>query len=115
MRRKLRGELAAVREAPKDLRFRAVVRKADNAEVFCGIVLHVLEILARAGDEEVPPLQRRGGKAGGDGAQDVLRIHIFRDLRLVQQDGNVAAVALVPAVVVHVRRRADHFRHKRRG
>lgn len=52
VRRKLRGEFPAVCESPKKLRRLAVLRQPDEAEIDLRRVLHVLEILTRAGDEE---------------------------------------------------------------
>ena len=53
-----------------------------------------------------------GGEAGGDGAQDLVGVQIFLYLGFVQQQANVAAVALVPAVEIHFRNGADHLHHK---
>lgn len=71
---KLGGEFAAVREAPEKLRRFAAVCQPHKAEVHLRGDLHVLEILARAGDEEIFALQRRAGKARGNLPQN-LAVH----------------------------------------
>lgn len=110
---KLGGESAAVREAPEKLRRFAAVCQPHKAEVHLRGELHVLEILARAGDEEVFTLQRRAGKARGNLPQN-LAVHRIGCFAILQQQAHIAAVALVPAVVVPIRYRADHLHHPRR-
>ncbi len=112
---KLGGELASVAVAPEQLRRLAAVGEADKAKIHDGGILDVLEIFSGAGDKEVFPFQLRGGKAGGDGTQDLVGVQVFLHFRLVQQQADVAAVALIPAVVIHVRGGADHLHHKGRG
>ena len=63
-------ELAAVREAPKKLRRLATTRQTYEAEIDRRDVLHIFEILARAGDEEVFSIQFRAGKAWRDFSQN---------------------------------------------
>ena len=50
------GEFAAVFVAPQQFRGFAVGSNADNAQVCFGIGVHVLEILAGAGDNENPSI-----------------------------------------------------------
>ncbi len=63
-------ELAAVREAPKKLRRLAAARQTHETEIDRRGVLHIFEILARAGDEEVFSIQLRAGKAWRDFSQN---------------------------------------------
>ena len=83
--RKLTGELAAVREAPEELRSLTAVGETHKTQVHIRRILHVLEILAGAGDQEVLALQRGSGETGGNGTQDSVAIQIFLDLCLIQQ------------------------------
>ena len=72
--RELGGEFAAVGIAPEKLRRFAAVYQRHKAEVHLRGDLHVLEILARAGNEELFALQRRAGKARGNLPQN-LAVH----------------------------------------
>ena len=87
----------------------------SRAEVRRRVILHVLEILARAGHEEVLPIQRFRAKTGRYRALDGAQIDIFRKVFLVQKDGNVAAVALIPAVGIHIRAGAHQLCEPGRG
>ena len=111
----LAGELTSVGVAPEQLGVFAAVHDAHQAEVHVGGVLDVLEIFAGAGDEEILALQLGSLEAGGNGAQDVADIEVLLDLGLVEQQGDVAAVALIPAVVVHVGGGADHLHQEGSG
>ena len=113
--RELAGEFSPVGEAPEELRRLPAVSKAEDAQVEAGVIPDVFEILARAGDQEELSLQLRGGKARGDPAQHASPVQVFRNLPFVQQDGDIAAVALVPAVVIHVRAGAHQLHKKGRG
>ena len=110
----LAGELAAAGEAPQQLGGLAPLTEADEPQVVGGVVLHVLEILARTRHQEILSLQRRGLKPGGDVPEHRVHVQILRYLRLVQQPADVAAVALIPAVLVHVGAGAHHFHQKGR-
>ena len=110
--RKFGGVLAAVRETPEKLRGFAAVRQAHKAEIDLRRVLHVLEVLARTGDEEVLSVQFRAREARRDIAQNSA-VRIFLNVGFVQQQTDVAAVALVPAVVIHIGGSADHLHHPR--
>ena len=111
----LAGKLPAVRKAPQQFRLSAVFRQPHDAQVHVRGVLHVFEIFARAGDQEVFSRKLRLGEARGDHAQDTGSIQVFPDFRFIQHQAYVAAVALVPAVGVHVGDGTDHFHHKGRG
>ena len=110
--RKFGREFSAVRKAPQKLRRLAAVRQTHEAEIDLRRILDILEILARAGDEEVLAVQLWTGKARGNLPQN-RAVHIIVDLRFLQQQAHVAAVALVPAVVVHIRHGANHLHHPR--
>ena len=108
--RELAGEAAAVRETPQQLRGPAPVPEPYHAQVGRRVILHVFKILARARYQKILPFQRRGGEARGNGAQDVFHIQIFLYVLFVQQHGDIASVALVPAVGVHVGAAAHQLR-----
>ena len=110
--RELGGELAAVSIAPEELRRFAAVCQLHKAEIDLRCVLYILEILARAGDEEVLAVQLRAGKTRGNLPQNCA-VHIVGYFAFLQQQARIAAVALVPAVVVHIRHSADHLHHPR--
>ena len=100
--------------APEKISLLALFLQPHNAQVHIGSVLHVLEILARAGNQEIPAVQFRGGEAGGDGAQDGFRVQVFGNVLFFQHQTDIAAVTLVPGVAIHIRDGADHFHHERR-
>ncbi len=112
--RQLAGELAAVGIAPEELGILAVSGDTEQAKVARGIILHVLEILAGAGHEEVHTGEARSGKARRDHAQHLVDVDILGNVLFVETQADVAAVALIPAVGVHIGCGADHF-HQERG
>ena len=59
------GELAAVGVATQELCILSAIHDPHQSKVDLRCILHVLEILARAGDDEVLPLQF-GTLAGSD-------------------------------------------------
>src|SRR5699024_8161375 len=108
----LAGEPAAVLVAPQQFGGGAVGGDSDDPEVGLGVLLHIFEVFAGAGDDEVLAGQGLGVKAGGDGAQHLAGVQILRHLFFPQQAADVAAVALVPAQAVHVGGGLFHFLHK---
>ena len=111
----LAGEPAAVRVTPQQLGGLPVPGDTEQAQVFCRVILYVLEILPGAGDEEILPRQGGGLKAGGDFPCHAVHIQILAHLGLVQQQADVAAISLVPAVGIHIGRGAHQFHQEGRG
>ena len=105
----LRGELAAVFKTPEEFGGFAAVDNADQTEVHFRRVLDVLEVLAGAGNEEKLPVQFRSLEPRGDRADDCRGVDIVFNLLFIEQQGDVAAVAFVPAVGIHVGGGSDHL------
>ncbi len=111
----LAGEAAPVGVTPQELGRRAVPVQPEEPQVVLRVALYVLEVLARAGDQEIPPGQGGDGEPRGDLPQDPAQVQVRAHLVLVQQQADVAAVALVPAQPVHVGGGMYHFLQKRRA
>ena len=109
--RELGGELAPVGEAPEQLGGLAAVGQPHQTQVHVRGVLDVLEIFSGAGDQEILSVQLRASKARGDLPQDLVGVHIVGNLGLAEQQAHIAAVPLVPAVVIHIGGGADHLHH----
>ena len=114
MRRQFAGKSAAVLPAPEKFRRFAVRGDLDDAEVVRGVLLHVLEIFARAGYQKVFPRENIRLESHGDLAEAALRIEILFHFLLFQKVTDIAAVSLVPAEAVHVAARLADFFHEGR-
>ena len=115
MGRELAGELAAVGKAPEQLRRPSALGEPDDPQIGCGIILHILEVFSCAGDQEASAVQLRSGKSRGDRTQDPVEIKVFRNFRFIQQDRDVAAVAFIPAMVIHICTGANQLHQDRRA
>ena len=109
----LTGGAAAVHQAPDDAVAVALIVDLHDADAVLGIEDHVAEEFAAAGGNEVFPGQVFSGNAHADpgaglGVEEGL--HGFHFLRL-QPVGEVAAVALMPALEPAVVAGADVFLH----
>ncbi len=106
------GKLSAVGVAPQQFRSLTVGSDADNAQIALGVGIHILKILARAGDDEDFARNRGHVKAQRDGAPDCIQVKVLPYFGFVQQIADVAAIALIPAKAVHIRGSFPHFLHK---
>ena len=92
MGRKFGSELAAVLIAPEQLGSLAIFRDTDDTQIGFRVGIHVLEILAGAGDDK--DLADNGGcvKAQRDSADDLVQNQIFGNCGFVQQIADITAV-----------------------
>ena len=113
MRRKFRGKPASVFIAPEQLCVLPVIRNTDKAQICLRVAVHILKILAGAGDQKIFSDQSRRIKPQRQRAQDVRCIQIFLRLSFIQQQADIAAVTLIPAQSVHIGGGLPHLRQKR--
>ena len=110
VRRKFRGKLPAVRKAPEKLCCFSFLDESNETEIYLRGVLYIFKVFAGACDEKIFPFQIRTGKTGRNFSQDG-EIRIFTIGIRIQQKADISAIALVPAMVVHIGGGADHFHH----
>lgn len=98
VRRQLGSGHRVVGQAPKNMVSRAVAVDFHHPEVRCRVELDVTEEFTGTGDDKRLVSQRRHGLAQGDIARFGVKIRrVGFNIRFVQAQRQVAAVALVPA------------------
>ena len=108
----MRGQLArratTLRQSPDNGVVLAALVHADDGGVLLGCELHISHILAAARDEEVFVCQFRHRVADRQPLRrGVQRVLCPRNLLRADAVGEVAAVALMPALAERVRREPD--------
>ncbi len=109
VRRQFGGGHRFSRQSPQNVVARAIAVHFHHAEVGGRVELHVAEEFAGAGDDKRRVGQQRHRLAQRDIARFLVEIGRIRfDIRVVQAQRQVAAVALVPALQPGVGGGFDH-------